>query len=173
MSMTVACPACSRTLNVPDDLVGELVKCPLCSQQFRVDPQHEPAPPTLPPVEPITMPYIPEADRPSKNKAEEDEAAWKLTPNRRRDLEPHRGTVILVLGILSICLGVGCIGIVLGPIAWAMGASDLRAIREGRMDPSGEGTTRAGYTCGIVGTVLGILGWSGCCGLQFMRFHRF
>jgi hypothetical protein len=77
-------------------------------------------------------------------------------------MKPHRGTVILVLGILSIVMG--AVGIVLGPIAWAMGNTDLREIREGRMDPSGQSSASAGRTCGMIGTGLSVL-W---CGLVFV-----
>lgn len=45
-----------------------------------------------------------------------------------------------------------------GIIAWVMGHSDLRDMRAGRMDPSGEGLTNAGKICGIVSVVLLIIG---------------
>ena len=64
-------------------------------------------------------------------------------------MEPHRGTTVLVLGILSILV---CN--LLGPFAWAMGSADLKKMRAGQMDPTGKGETQAGYICGIVGTVL-------------------
>jgi hypothetical protein len=62
---------------------------------------------------------------------------------------PARDTTILVLGILSCVL---CQ--VLGPIAWAMGNEELRRIDSGQVDPVSRGTTTAGRTCGIVGTLL-------------------
>jgi hypothetical protein len=64
---------------------------------------------------------------------------------------PHRATLILVLGILSITACVFC-----GPFAWSMGRRDLRAMAQGRMqtDNSGQGLTQAGMIMGIVGTVL-------------------
>jgi hypothetical protein len=103
-------------------------------------------------------------------------------PRSRGDEEPHRGAVILVLGILSVCatvLGVCCLPILLGPVglglgipAWVMGQIDRRKIATGRMDPAGGGMTTAGWVCGIIGTALGgvdilcgivglILGFSG------------
>jgi hypothetical protein len=168
MSMTVACPGCSRTLNVPDDLLGELVKCPVCGKQFKVE--HEVHPASTHPADTPTMPYTPNPEQARGDQPEEDPANWQLGAGRRRDLEPHRGTLILVLGILSICLP--CVSLVLGPIGWYMGASDLRAMRQGRMDPQGEGTTKAGYICAIVGTVIHALGVFSCCGLQTsLRFH--
>jgi hypothetical protein len=61
-------------------------------------------------------------------------------------LEPHRGTLILVLGILSLVL---C-GFFTGIPAWIMGKSDLKKIRDGAMDPEGEGLSKAGMICGII-----------------------
>ena len=68
-------------------------------------------------------------------------------------MQPHRGTVILVLGILSIVVCFIC-----GIVAWVMGNNDMRAINAGTMDPSGRGLTNAGRILGIVGTVLGGIG---------------
>lgn len=65
---------------------------------------------------------------------------------------PHRGTTILVLGILSLVIG--CFGWVLGIIALKMANSDLREMNAGVMDPSGRGLTDAGRICGIIGIVL-------------------
>ena len=67
-------------------------------------------------------------------------------------MRPHRGTLILVFGILSI---VCCF--IFGIIAWVMGNGDLREMNMGRMDPSGRGLTQAGKICGIIGIVLIIL----------------
>jgi hypothetical protein len=67
-------------------------------------------------------------------------------------VKPHRGTMILIMGILSITM---CP--LTGIAAWIMGSADLREMREGRMDRSGEGTTQAGYVCGIIGTVIFLL----------------
>jgi hypothetical protein len=61
-------------------------------------------------------------------------------------LEPHRGTLILVLGILSLVL---C-GFFTGIPAWIMGKSDLAKIQAGHMDPEGVGPTKAGMICGMI-----------------------
>lgn len=66
-----------------------------------------------------------------------------------QQMVPHRGGAVLTLGILGLVVCVIC-----GIIAWVMGNNDLRAMREGRMDPSGEGMTRAGKICGMIGTIL-------------------
>jgi hypothetical protein len=67
-------------------------------------------------------------------------------------VRPHRGVVILVLGILGLLC---CF--ILGIIAWVMGSGDLREMDAGRMDPSGRGLTQAGKICGIISVVLWIL----------------
>ncbi|MBI4911539.1 MAG: DUF4190 domain-containing protein [Acidobacteria bacterium] len=67
-------------------------------------------------------------------------------------VKPHRGTMILVFGILGI---ICCI--IFAILAWVMGSSDLKAMAAGQMDPAGEGTTKAGKILGIIGCILGIL----------------
>ena len=67
-------------------------------------------------------------------------------------LRPHRGAAVLTLGILGIALCWIC-----GIIAWVMGHNDLREMAAGRMDRSGEGMTRAGKICGIIGTLIPVV----------------
>lgn len=67
-------------------------------------------------------------------------------------MKPHRGTLILVLGILGL-LVCGPLGIA----AWIMGSGDLKEMDAGMMDPSGRGNTNAGKICGIIATVLTII----------------
>ena len=62
--------------------------------------------------------------------------------------------LILVLGILSLVL---C-GVFTGIPAWIMGNNDLKAMAAGTMDPSGRSMTNAGRICGIITTVLTLLG---------------
>ena len=66
---------------------------------------------------------------------------------------PHRGVLILVFSILSwfIC-------VIFGIVAWILANSDLRAMEEGRMDPTGEGLTKAGKIVSIISVVLSIVG---------------
>ena len=81
---------------------------------------------------------------------------------RRRDTAPHRGVLILVLGILSLvftvlsmCYGLGVlVGLPLGITAWVLGSGDLRKIKNQEMDEEGLGITQAGWICGIIGTIL-------------------
>lgn len=68
-------------------------------------------------------------------------------------MKPHRGTLILVLGILGliICQPVGI-------AAWVMGNADLKQIAAGTMDPEGKSLTQIGKILGIIATVLLLLG---------------
>ena len=69
-------------------------------------------------------------------------------------MKPHRGVLILVLGILSL---VGC-GIFTAIPAWIMGSGDLKEIDAGAMDPAGRGMTQAGKILGMIAVILTILG---------------
>lgn len=67
-------------------------------------------------------------------------------------MKPHRGTLILVFGILGL--------VVCGPLgiaAWVMGSKDLKEMAAGTMDPSGRSTTNGGRICGIIATILMII----------------
>ena len=65
---------------------------------------------------------------------------------------PHRGVLILVLGILGIVCCFIC-----GIVAWVMGNNDLQAMAAGRMDREGQGLTQAGKICGMIGVILAII----------------
>lgn len=94
-------------------------------------------------------------------------------PGTGEFMRPHRGEVILGLGITSlvtIFCGwiVGCccsifgapfliVAIVLGIIAGVMGNADLRAIEQGKMNPAGRSNTQIGMYLGIIGCVLSFL----------------
>jgi hypothetical protein len=62
---------------------------------------------------------------------------------------PHRGGLILALGLLS---WIGCP--LLSFASWVMGSHDLREMRAGRMDKSGESATMAGMILGMIVSVL-------------------
>ena len=68
-------------------------------------------------------------------------------------LKPHRGTMILVFGILGL---VCCI--IFGIVAWVMGNNDLAEMDAGIMDPEGRGFTQAGKICGIISVVIQVIG---------------
>jgi hypothetical protein len=144
-----------------------LFKCPTCEHTFQSTAVEEPA---SVPSEP------PEA---AQAGGEQDQQLWE-EPQRfqgRRDAEPHRGTLILVLGISSIvssatagCLmGVGgLIGLPLGIAAWVMGRRDLIKMRDQVMDDEGKELTKAGWICGIIGTIMGSV-----CSLGLLAYIGF
>lgn len=67
-------------------------------------------------------------------------------------MKPHRGTMILILGIT------GFFCIITAILAIVFGKADLKEMKAGTMDPSGESLTKIGYILGIVFTILGVLG---------------
>ena len=67
-------------------------------------------------------------------------------------MKPHRGTLILVLGILGLVV---CQP--LGIAAWVMGNTDLGQMNGGLMDPSGRDLTQAGRVCGMIAAGLMLL----------------
>jgi hypothetical protein len=69
-------------------------------------------------------------------------------------MKAHRGTLILILGIL----GIFCCGIFTAIPAWIMGSADLKEMEAGTMDPAGRGNTNAGKICGMVGCILTVVG---------------
>jgi predicted Zn finger-like uncharacterized protein len=169
MPDVITCPKCDRKLRVPDELMGQEVKCPTCSTTFTASgTPPSPPPPPLPPREPEPEPHRVSPRRPGRrdDSDELDDYDNDDRPRRRRGtrpgryLQPHRGSTILVLGILSLVI----LPIVFGPIAWIMGNNDMREIRAGRMDPEGEGNTNAGRICGMIGTILGIISIVCCIG---------
>jgi hypothetical protein len=104
----------------------------------------------------------------SEDMAEEDDRPWERPYGARvrRDSLPHRGTMILVFGILSFVLPY-VVGMAFGLAAWIMGHIDLRRMKAGEMDPEGTSLTKAGWICGIIGTLfqgmltLVMVGWIG------------
>ena len=68
-------------------------------------------------------------------------------------MKPHRGTLILILGILSLVV---C-GFFAGIPAWIMGSKDLKEMNAGIMDPEGRGITTAGKICGMISCIMTIV----------------
>jgi len=63
---------------------------------------------------------------------------------------PHRGGIILALGILGWVFSCPIFSV----MAWIMGSSDLREMRAGRMDARGMGLTQAGHILGVIYSLL-------------------
>ncbi len=63
--------------------------------------------------------------------------------------EPHRGTLVLVLGLVGMLVFSP-----LGIVAWVLGVQELRAMDQGRRDAAGRGMTLAGLIFGILATLM-------------------
>jgi LSD1 subclass zinc finger protein len=94
---------------------------------------------------------------------------WERPGALRRDCEPHRGGLILTLGVVGLVASflhiLAVIGLPLCISAWSMAQTDLKLMERGFMDRQGMSNTQAGRVCGIFGTVIGSL-WMilFCCG---------
>jgi hypothetical protein len=83
-------------------------------------------------------------------------------------LRPHHGGLVLGLGILGWGIWVGTwklnlggwavipgiAGLICGILAWIIGGLDLRAMKKGRMNPTGKAMTKLGVALGSVMTIL-------------------
>ena len=156
MANVISCPKCDRQLRVPDDLLGQAVKCPSCSETFTAElPAKPPPPPPSTSNRPSSRPRD-EDDRPSRRppRRDDDDDDYDRPSRKRRHLAAHRGDTIQLLGILSFFIA----GPILGPMAWIMGNNDLKEMDAGRMDPTGRGSTNTGRVCGMISTILCIAG---------------
>jgi hypothetical protein len=172
MAEIIICSNCQRKLQVPDQYLGQTVQCPECGQMFVASAT------TVSAAPPSADPYSGGAARPAKLRGVEDDEDDYPKPRRRRfeddddyddfdrpprirhDFLPHRGGLIIALGLIGLVGGLFVCGFLLvaGPFAWVMGTADLREMRAGRMDPSGESQVRTGQVCGIISTVILIIG---------------
>src|SRR5262249_36112238 len=106
MPIQISCPSCGRQLRVPDNLVGQMVKCPSCQNTFTASVEEPPGGGAREEFQERARPpppRPPERERPTR--PPRDDFDDRDRPSRRR-YQPHRGSVILILGILSL-VGIG------------------------------------------------------------------
>jgi hypothetical protein len=187
MPETIKCVHCDAPLRLPEQFIGQEVRCPSCQKSFTARLPTEPTPPARPPrTEPAEETYEVESpprrppgdnERPSKRRRRRDEGDDDEDyPRRKRprydDDYPSgryrlddRSGLILTLGIVSlVLLPLGC---ACGPLALAsmglgltaalMGRSDLAQIKSGERNPAGEGKTNGGMICGLIAFVIGLI----------------
>lgn len=165
MPIQISCPTCTKQLRVPDNLVGQMVKCPSCQNTFTAAVEETPGGGKADPFafqeqEQEAPRERPVSRRPRRDDDDDDDDLDR--PRRRHSgLTPHRGQLIMILGILSI-VGVGAP--ITGIVAWILGNGDLKEMRAGRMDREGEGNTSLGRTLGIISTILWLIIPIGCGG---------
>ncbi|WP_307589300.1 DUF4190 domain-containing protein [Nocardia arizonensis] len=97
-------------------------------QPYGQQPYGQPYPPQQPYGQPYGYGYAPPPDHP-------------------------QATTILILGILSLVVCGVC-----GPFAWSMGNKALKEIDASGGAIGGRGNVKAGYICGIIGTIGLIIG---------------
>jgi predicted Zn finger-like uncharacterized protein len=202
MSNLVPCPSCTRALRVPDELLGRQVRCPSCQTTFQAEAAPSPDAPAVPkltiddappprsqrpvmgavevPV-PGQSPPAPPPPPPRSRSWDERRPQWSPRDEDGRERRPryreaHRGGLVVALGVTGLVLVVVApVGLVLSIIAWVMGHTDLKKIERGEMDASGLEATRAGWICGIIGTILcglGSLCWGVWWMVVFAEWHR-
>ena len=159
MPIVIVCPECQARLNVQEEHAGREAKCPRCQGMIQVPATNvvQAAPPH-PPAHRDFAELEDENERPARRRRPREDDYDADEPVRR--LDPHRGGLILTLGIISL-VACGPVGIA----AWAMGSSDLQAMRRGTMDPEGRGNTQVGYVLGIVACAFLALGALIFCGM--------
>jgi hypothetical protein len=134
--------------------MGQDVQCPTCGGTFLAQAGGNAASSAR--VESRREEPRRELERSSRRDRDDDDDEYDRSPRRSRrrrrtDYEPHRGGMIMALGIVSLFFA----PLILGPISWIMGNNDLEAIRAGRMDPEGESQTNTGRICGMIATIYG------------------
>lgn len=166
MGKIIHCPDCQRQLQIDEQTVGAIVQCPKCRHRFAASAITENVP------TPAAMPPRPDsfANATIRRWEAEEEEDYDIRRERRpsaaddfddddwpevgrRTMQPHRATMILAFAVLS-CVAAP---LIFGSLAFFMGRADLRAMDEGRMDPSGRPMTQTGTILGIVMAILHVL----------------
>ena len=177
MAEVVGCPACGRRLRVPEELLGGTVRCPSCGATFTAGGEQQAAQRAgqedagqesersehVAPAPSDERASVPQPTRGWEEDDDKGERRWEQSDFIRRDCEPHRGTLVQTLGIISltccplvVCGGMtaAAVGVALGIAAWVIGSRDLARMQAGDMDPEGTSKTRSGRLCGIIGVAL-------------------
>jgi len=92
----------------------------------------------------------------------------------RRDGEPGRGGLILTLGIVGLVLAFVFppVGLVVSLCAWVMGHGDLGRIKRVEIDEQAAGSTWAGWMCGLIGSILGLLMILACASMWIALYEQ-
>jgi hypothetical protein len=106
--------------------------------------------------------------------AGEDARPWEEPGGVRRDCQPHRGNLLLLLAWISLVLGAltpffilpALLSFILGAITERMVNKDLKRMRRGLLDPNGEAQARKAAKlarAAVIVTLLGFLADWGLC----------
>lgn len=183
MTIEFHCPHCDKVLKTADDKAGVEANCPGCGervlvpaaaeggarydQSFAADSPSRSSGGSAPPTSSAgtatkACPMCGEQIMAAATRCRYCGEDLSSGVSRRGRLAAHRGGMILAFGIIGfvICFPFGI-------AAWVMGNNDLREMADGRMDPSGEGLTKAGKIIGIVTVCMQLL-WIGIFALMMV-----
>lgn len=120
MPHLVQCPECSRTVRVPDDLIGQAVRCPTCRAQFpatALPDEGAAIQAAAPPETPAPLPDLPAPPPRDFVDYSRDRATL-----RRRALDDVQGpaTGLIVTAILGIIVQIGSLIFTVGTAMYIM-----------------------------------------------------
>jgi hypothetical protein len=163
MPTILDCPSCGRRLRVAEEVPGVSFQCPTCGTTFA--PNAEQGTEVRPVARRCPYCYESVADvalwcRHCGEALHEERPPWEYRGAVRRDAEPHRGNIVLPLGIVGLIAALlpppfTLLGLVLSITAWVMAQRDLQRMTMGEMDSRGREPTVTGLLCGRIGTVIG------------------
>jgi len=154
MLIPLYCPSCGKELCVRDELLGNQVRCPMCEAVFRALVGMEP------PLTPYSLAPEPPPVRWGRGATLPEALAYlgELHTPLDEIAAPHRGTIVLALGILALVFCACPIaGWILGGLATTKGTEDIDRMNRRNMDASGRTLTSAGRICGIIAVILSTL----------------
>lgn len=155
MAIEFKCQGCQKTLRVPDEFAGRKAKCPNCQTILQVTAASKTVEPreVQPPIESSTDLFAGLDSSPSSSPFA-DSNSYSSPQQRPSGGAPHRGGLVLGLGV---CAFVCNFCLIPGILALTLGMSDLKAMKEGRMNDEGHGLTLAGTILGGIATGLAAL----------------
>lgn len=111
MPITVTCPKCRESLEIPNELIGGDVRCGSCLEIFTAEPAvgFREVPPPLPDVEDEPRPRKRGGRRKNVSRPDAAYGPIEFDPDRKRKqgMGPAAGILLLIFGLL----GCGCCGV--------------------------------------------------------------
>lgn len=157
MAIEFVCSNCGKTLRVPNEHLGKKARCPACQSINLIQPAGYPAnAQNLNSEESGSTSPSGDSENPAVHVADSKLNPYASTthPSSRLHAVPHRGGLVLTLGIVAFCCNFFFLP---GILAWVFGNSDLKQMKAGLMDREGETMTTIGMVLGIISVVFPLL----------------